>query len=223
MYHLDLTQFSLEAFRRILETEEMLPSRQILKEQIAERFAALESMGINNLQALIDALSTDKKREQFAQKSGLPGDYLVILRRQARGYIPSPVYFKDIPGVAPEYVGRLADAGIKQTKQLFERAWSESKRAALVDATGIPGGALLELVKLSDLARAGWVGPVFARMLYEAGADTLEALAQWEPEALFEKLQAVNRAQNLTKASFSLKDIASCVEMAKALPKVVEY
>jgi hypothetical protein len=32
----------------------------------------------------------------------------------------------------------------------------------------VPGDRLLELVKLSDLARAGWVGPIFARLIYEA-------------------------------------------------------
>ena len=98
----------------------------------------------------------------------------------------------------------------------------------------MPGDRLLELVKLSDLARAGWVGPIFARLIYEAlivdealtdeaGAGTLEALAKQSPEDLFERLQAVNNEQKLTKGSFSVKDIASCIEIAKELPKVIEY
>jgi hypothetical protein len=222
-YHIDLEAFTLEEFRHVLETGDLLPSRVVLKEKISERFAILESMGVGNLKELIGTLSTKKKLEKFSQESGLPEDYLVILRRQARSYIPSPVYLKDIPGVDPRVVERLAAAGIKQTKQLFERARSREDRAELSRQADVPGEVVLELVKMADLARAGWVGPVFVRLLYEAGADTLEALSRQSPDALYEKLLAVNKEQQLTKASFSVKDVASCIETAKALPKVVEY
>lgn len=175
------------------------------------------------MQQLIDALSTKKKRESFAQKTGLSTDYLTILRRQARSYIPTPVHFKDIPEVDPDVVERLAAAGIKHSKHLFERAGTRAQRAELCQQTGIPADTLRELIGLSDLARAGWVGPVFVRMIYETGTDTLEKLAQQQPEALYQSLLAVNAARQFTKASFSLKDAAACIETAQALPKVIEY
>jgi hypothetical protein len=227
-YHLDLEGFSLQRFRHILETSELLPSRQVLKEKISERFAILESMGIRNLKELIDALRTKKKIERFSQESGLPQDYLEILKRQTKIYTPNPISLKDIPGIAPEHIERLAARGLKQTKQLFDRAKSKKDRTELAKVADVPGDVLLELVKLSDLARAGWVGPIFARLIYEAlideaGAGTLEELSKQSPEELFERLQAVNDEQKLTKGSFSVKDIASCIEIAKELPKVIEY
>jgi hypothetical protein len=222
-YHINLSQFTLVQLREIVESGDLLPSRQILGEQVPERFAILESMGINNLQELITALSTKKKVERFAQESGLPLDYLTILRRQAGSYVPGPVYFKDIPGLDPDHVERLASAGIKQTKQLFERTKTRAERADLSEQTGIPADALLELVKLTDLARAGWVGPVFARIIYETGVDSVSKLAEQRPEVLFEKALAVNREQQLTRASFTLKDVKACIETAKSLPKVIEY
>jgi hypothetical protein len=90
-YHIDLERFSLERFRHSLETGEVLPGRRILKEKIAEHFKILESMGIRNLEDLIQALKSSKKLEQFSKKSGLPQDYLVILRREANSHIPKPV------------------------------------------------------------------------------------------------------------------------------------
>lgn len=222
-YHVDLEQFSLERFRHILETGKVLPSRKILKEKIPERFAMLESMGIRNLKELIGALSTKKKVERFSQESGLPQDYLNMLKRQTRIYTPNPVSLKDIPGIAPEYIERLAAVGVKHTKHLFKRAKLERERAELSRLVDVPGDVLLELVKMSDLARAGWVGPIFARLIYEAGADTLEELSKRSPEELFERLRAVNDEQKLTKGSFSVGDIASCIEIAKELPKVIEY
>ena len=117
----DQYYIDLEKFRHILETSEVLPGRRILKENISERFGILESMGIMNLKELIDVLSTTKKVEKFSQESGLPNDYLVILRWEANSYMPKPVNLGDIPGADSDYIERLASAGIKNTKQLFEK------------------------------------------------------------------------------------------------------
>ena len=78
-------------------------------------------------------------------------------------------------------------------------------------------------MSLTDLARAGWVGPVFARIIYETGVDSVSKLAEQRSEVLFEKALAVNREQQLTRASFTLKDVKACIETAKSLPKVIEY
>ncbi len=87
----------------------------------------------------------------------------------------------------------------------------------------VPNDVLLTLVKMSDLARAGYVGPMFARLMYEAGADTLETLAGSSPEALFDKIRAVNDEQKLTKSFFTVKDMATCIEIARELPRVIAY
>lgn len=78
-YHMNLEKFSLDKFKQILKAEEMLPARQILKEDIEERFEILASMGVHNLRDLIDALKTRQKVKDFAQRSGLSLEYLVIL------------------------------------------------------------------------------------------------------------------------------------------------
>jgi hypothetical protein len=224
LYHVDLEQFSLEEFKHILETGRLLPSEKILGEKIPERFATLEALGITNLQDLAQRLKSKKKVEQFAQESELPQDYLTILRRRLGVYTPKPVPLVKFPGVDLEHVERLATAGIKQTKQLFERAKSKQERAELSKLAGVPGDALLELVKLSDLSRASYVGPTFARVIYEAGADTLGKLVDFSPEELCAKMRAVNEEKQLTKAAMpSVEDMAACVGIWKRLPRVIEY
>ena len=223
-YHVNLEQFSLEEFKHILETGRLLPSEKILGEKISERFATLEAMGITNLQDLVGRIKSKKKLEQFAQESGLPQDYLTILRRRVGVYTPKPAPLAKFPGIDPEHVERLATVGIKQTKQLFERAKSKQERAALSELAGVPDDALLELVKLSDLARASYVGPAFARVIYEAGADTLGKLADCSPKELCEKMRAVNEEKQLTKAAMpSVEDMAACVGIWQRLPRAIEY
>jgi hypothetical protein len=222
-YHIDLEKFSLEKFRDILITGEVLPGRKILKEKISERFEILESMGIRNVKELIDALKTKAKVERLSQESGVPKDYLVILRREANSYIPKPVNLKDIPGVDSEYIERLAAFGIKHTKHLFERARFKRDRAELSRLVNVPSDALLELVKLSDLARIGGVGPVFARILLDAGIDTLEKLSNSSADEVFERTIAVNKEKGYTKVMATLKDVKLCINTARELPKVIEY
>ena len=222
-YYLDLQGISLERFKRRLATQELMPGRQILKEEIDARFERLAAMGIENLRDLNDALKNKRKVEAFAQASGLPRDYLVVLRREAQSYMPKPVYLDRIPGVDAGHVAKLAAAGIKHSKHLFERARTGKDRTVLSRTTGVPGGALLELVKLSDLARILGLGPVFVRLFYEVGADTVEKLSRWKPEELSRRAHAMNRERRLSKVVPSLKDITHYVEMARALPKVIEY
>jgi hypothetical protein len=218
-----LTQFSLDHLQHVLETGNLLPSEQILGEDMADRFAVLASMGIANLKHLADRLSTKKKLAQFAEESGLPEKYLVILRRRAGTYKPKPVSLNKLPGIKPQYVERLAAVGIKHSRHLFERAISKQDRAELARLANVPEDALLELVKLSDLVRAPYVGAVYARILYEAGADTLEKLAQSMPDELLARMIAVNEEQQITKAAMPNEDLGPWLETVKLIPRVIEY
>ncbi len=222
-YGIDLEAFSLARFRDSLERGEVLPGRQVLKEEIPERFAVLESMGIDNLKALIDALKAKRRVETFSQASGLPMDYLVILRREANSYVPKPVGLGSFPGIDPGNVENLAALSIKHSKHLFERGRTKGDRVELSRLAKVPGDDLLELVKLSDLARVSGVGPVFARLLFEAEASTVEELAACTPEALSERLVAIVLEMGYTEAMVPLKDVKHCINAARSLPKVIEY
>jgi hypothetical protein len=222
-YYINLMEFSLERFKHILESEEGLPARQILKEDLDARFNVLASMGIRNLSDLTGALSTKRKLQAFSQESGLSIDYLVILRREAKSYIPKPVVLREIPGVNPEDIDKLAAVGIKHSKHLFKRGQTRKEREELAAATGVSMGSLLELAKLSDLARVRGIGAAFTRLFYETGADTIEKLSRWDPEALFQKAHEVNKEKGVTKVVPPLKDFVQYVTIAKDLPKLIEY
>lgn len=223
-YHMDLECFDLESFKTILQTEPLLPSQRILKEQVDERFDILASMGIHTLKDLLTALSTKKKIEKLAQVSGIPEDYLTILRRRAGIYTPDPVALDKFPGIAPEHIQSLAAVGIKDSKQLFVHALTEQARTELSAAANVPGNVLLELVKLSDLVRAPYVGAVWARLFYAAGTDTLKKLAESQPEELCARLKAANDQYQLTKGGMpSVKDMTASLAIYKMIPKVIEY
>ena len=153
----------------------------------------------------------------------MPEKYLVVLRRRAGTYAPKPVPLNKFPGVDQAHVERLGAVGVKHSEHLFARARLKHERAELAAQVNVPEDALLELVKLSDLVRAPYVGPVYARIIYETGADTLEKLAESEPGDLLARMIAVNEEQQITKAAMPDEDLGPWLETVKLIPKVIEY
>jgi hypothetical protein len=119
-YGMDLSQIGLAEFKDQLKAGDLLPSQQVLLEDIDARFQTLAGMGLETLQDVVAALKTKPRLTQFAEKSGLALAYLNILRRKAKSYIPNPVYFRDIPGLDAGHVASLIAAGIKHTRHFFQ-------------------------------------------------------------------------------------------------------
>jgi len=222
-YHINLKDISLDQFKQTLQQAELIPSRRILKEQIDQRFEALQAQGISNLEDLLSAAKSTKKIADLAQNTGLSDEYLIILRREVNALLPQPKNLQDFPGIEPAVIEKLAKRGIRNSKQLFLAARSERERTQLSQAADIDPTKLLELVKLADLSRVYGVGPIFARLLFDAGADTVEFLAQADSEQLFRQLEKKYLEAGYSRVDFKERDIRFCIRMAQDLPKSIEY
>lgn len=222
-YGIDLTTFTLESLQGFLAHGDLLPSHRMLREKLDSHFSNLVAYGIANVQQLVDKLTTKKAVERFASETGIPINYLTILRRHVRGYIPRPINFAEIPGLDEEVVKRLAKVGIKHTKHLFERACCRADRTALMQQAGIAETVMQELIELTDLSRLGWVGPIGVRLFHDAGARTAAVLEALDADACYERVMAVNREQHYTRATITRRDIALIIETARRLPSIIEY
>jgi hypothetical protein len=222
-YHFDLQDISLDQYKQTLKAADLIPSRRILKEEIDRCFSRLQAQGISNLAEFLSAVKSAERISGLARKTDLPVEYLALLRREVNALLPKPNSLRDFPGVDPATVGKLATRGIKNSKQLFENALSKEGRAELARQAGIDPGKLLELVKLSDLSRVYGVGPVFARLLYNTGVDTVEAIARADSPRLFDKLSKAYLAAGKSRVDFKERDIAFCIQMAGRLPRPIEF
>ena len=177
-YHIDLEKYSLTKFKEELIQAEIIPSRKILKDEINLRFEILRDNGVENLQNLSNLLKTPKKTREFAKITGLPEDYLLILRREVNSYQPKPVNLEKFPGVKTDTVQKLKNQGIINTGHLFERVKTPEERNKLAIETGVSDCEILELTKLTDLSRVKWIGPIFARIFVDSGTDTVFKLSK---------------------------------------------
>ena len=97
-YYRDLTKISINDYKEILHSGDLLPSWQVLKEDIDKNMDIIKCQKIQNLEELKTALKDKAKVEIFSEQSGLSVDYLMVLRRVINGYHPKPNRIKDFPG-----------------------------------------------------------------------------------------------------------------------------
>lgn len=143
------------------------------------------------------------------------------LRQQRIKQTPFPL--KDFLKINPQHVEKLGNMGIRNANQMLEAGRTSEKRHDLSTRTSIPAEAILELVKLADLTRIFGVKSIRARLYHDAGIDTVEKMAKWNPDRLrtmlvdFVKRTGFNGIAPLPKeAEFTVKE-------AKRLPKIIEY
>jgi hypothetical protein len=212
-YYIDLEKYSLQKFKSSIQKRDMIPSRVILKERIEERFSRLDANGIKNLKSLINILKTKQKIEMFSKISKLSIEYLTILKREASSYLPNPIRLKDFPGTDPKHIKALENIGIKNTKQLFIKVKTVEELDQISKSTSISIEKLNELISLSDLARLYGVGPVFARLIYDVGIDSVKTFTKYSAEEFISIYE--NKTQK--KADFGTNDINFSIELAKEL------
>ena len=144
-----------------------------------------------------------------------------ILREQRIERQPFPL--SEFRGINPEYVEKLAAVGIRNVKQMLEVGQTERGRAVLSEETGVAGDVILELVKLSDLARIPGVKGIRARLYHDAGVDTIEKMAEWEPEELREMVAEFVERTGFEGIAPLPAEARFTIAQAKRLPKIVEY
>ncbi|OHD55759.1 MAG: hypothetical protein A2Y33_14060 [Spirochaetes bacterium GWF1_51_8] len=222
-FYIDLKAYPVEKYLRVLDGMEMIPSRMILKEDTAARFGLLKNEGIDHLEQLSAALKNPDKISALAKKTGIPEEFLAVLKRELSGFQRPPSLLKEFPGIDPDVIERLEEHGIKNAKQYFEAALTRQDRIALAERYEIGYDTVLDLAKLCGLSRLYGVGPVFARMLVESGTDTTSKVAECDPSALFIKLMKINDEKGYTKAKFRVKDMEFCRVYAGNFPKTDSF
>ena len=134
-----------------------------------------------------------------------------------------PFDLKKFRGVNPEHLDKLASIDIRNVKQMLDSGKTRVSRQNLSEKTGIPLEAILEYVKLSDLARIPGIKGIRARLYFDAGVDTIEKMAEWNPRELREMLIEFVERTGFDGIAPLPKEAEFSVKKAKRLPKIVEY
>jgi predicted flap endonuclease-1-like 5' DNA nuclease len=186
-----------------------------------------------DIEAFFDAIK-DQKRDvnnhlraialyyRFASKPELSA-LASSLRERRISSARKSFELKNIMGVNEKRVKLLEREGIRNADQMLEKGKTPTDRQKLSDKTGIPAEAVLEFVKLADLSRIEGVKDIRARLYCDAGVDTVEKMAKWNPKELrMYLIEFVNRTKFDGIAPLP-KEVKNTIEQAKKLPKIVKY
>jgi len=143
------------------------------------------------------------------------------LRRQRIKQTPFPL--KDFLKINPAHIEKLKAIGIRNAEQMLNAGKTPRNRQGLTEKTGIPAQVILELVRLSDLTRIFGVKSIRARLYYDAGVDTVEKMATWNPDKLRTMLIDFVQKTGFNGIAPLPKEAEFTVKEAKKLPRIVEY
>ena len=129
----------------------------------------------------------------------------------------------DIEGIGEVSAVKLRAAGVHTTEALLERGRTRRGRRELAAMTGFSEKIILEWVNRADMFRIRGIGSQYSDLLEAAGVDTVRELAMRKAETLTETLAKVNAEKNKVNKLPGLKKVRNWIQIAKSLPKGVEY
>jgi hypothetical protein len=215
----DRTVVKVEEFERYLREERGGKQLGVADQKDLEAFvSSIEKEGDMTVKKYLWSIHYYYEYASHEQMSNL-ASYMLneIMSNQA------PLKLKEFRGVGLEYVNKLEAIGIRNAKEMIDAGRTRNGRQELAAKSGVPIGTILELVKLSDLARIQGVKGIRARLYHDAGVDTIEKLAEWEPQELITMLNRFVKETRFNGIAPLPKEAKNTVEMAKRLPRVVEY
>ena len=202
-YVIDTAQIKIADYKELLKTQTLLPSRQILLNNIDENVSRLQSQGIETVSDLLRALASPAKIAELAEKSAIPANYLKILKREAGTLKPKRVLLRDFPDVDPALIESLRKQNISTASDYMQSGLDEND----------------ELYCLCTLSQINGVGPNAARMLYNAGYHTPGAVAAANANTMLDRISADNAAHRYYQGTLGEKDMQFCIDFAKTLEK----
>jgi len=126
---------------------------------------------------------------------------------------------RDFPKVDQDGVKKLSLIGITTANQLLRAGNTQEKLKVISEKSGASQESVIELFKLSNLSRLPGVKKIRCRLFYEAGLDTLTAIAAREPEEVQQIIKDYIDKTGFEGSAPTLSEAHGAVKMARFLPE----
>lgn len=213
-YYVNAEKINLNELRKRIEDTDLVPSRSCLLEDISSRFDALKENGYVTFADLRSALKNAKNIPSISEKTGIPSEYLALLRREIESYFPKPFPISSFDWLPEIDIEKLEKQGYKNTALLFDALNPPEKREELQTALGISHQVIDELSRLVNLTRIQWTSPTAARMLVDVGYYDAKSVSEADADIMCNELDKVNKDSNYFKGKIGLRDIKRWIHAA---------
>jgi predicted flap endonuclease-1-like 5' DNA nuclease len=128
-----------------------------------------------------------------------------------------------IEGVGKKFASKLDNVGIRNTRQLLDKAATRKGRKDLAAECGIEEKLILKWANMCDLMRIKGVGEEYSELLEVAGVDTVKELAKRKADNLHKAMLEANGKRKLVRQPPGASQVESWVTQAKSLDPVMQY
>lgn len=126
-----------------------------------------------------------------------------------------------LDGIGSDYAQNLKQAGIGAPLLLLRRGATIEGRRTIAQDSGLSEELVLHWVHYADLLRVQGLNHEFAALLQSVGIESIDALAQSEPEPLYERMRAGVAISDRPVRIPSYRSLESWIDQARQLPKTV--
>ena len=197
-----------------------------------ERNKVLEEVDTEDIKAYVEKIEREQKSAKgqiyalmnffnFSKNDEL-FQCVRVLRAERTKKVKNVFPLKKFLDINQEHVKKLSDVGIKNVEQMLAAGKTKNQRKQLAIEQDIPEEAILELVKLSDLTRLGYVKAKLSRLYYNSGLDSPQKIAKFEPNELHAFFVKFVKESGWDGMVPNPKDLITNVNSARRLEKVVE-
>ncbi|MEJ2758041.1 MAG: DUF4332 domain-containing protein [Anaerolineales bacterium] len=157
---------------------------------------------------------------QFAENEEMER-YAALLREER--IKRRPFKLKDFRGVDSREVAALNQHGISNINQMLKAGKTKALRQKLAGETSLTEEGIVELVRLSDLARIPGIKSIRARLYLDAGINSVEKMASMTEEEILKVTTRFVQESGFEGVPPLPAEVRYSIDKAKKLPKIVEY
>jgi predicted flap endonuclease-1-like 5' DNA nuclease len=128
-----------------------------------------------------------------------------------------------IEGVGPKFASKLDKVGIRNTKQLLDKAATRKGRKDLAKESSIEEKLILKWANMCDLMRIRGIGEEYSELLEVAGVDTVKELSKRRADNLHKAMLEANEKKKLVRQPPGAAQVESWVTQAKTIEPVMKY
>ncbi len=206
MYFIDETKFTVDLIvQRVLDTN-LIPSLEMLKDDIEIVMVKLKKSGVSNLSDLRAALKTKAKLLKTSAELDINENYLQLLRREIEGWIAKVRKMDEFEWIDEETIKNLKKIGIEDSECAYRMLSTKKSIEKKSEESGVSEALLEEIHAISDLLRIRWLSPHFTRVLYESGY-TISKIQKAEPHKLSDEIDTCNREKKYFKGIIGERDV----------------
>lgn len=227
-----------QTFRRFMKRsgksestiQEALVCLRRFSEHLTEVGSSLDSATENNLEEYAAKIA-DERMIRTAMHSlhycfEFMGRHTMTMKaNQLRSrYLKRPPFrLKDFIGVPSDAISKLNGAGLHNLSQMLEDGKTMEQRRDLSKKLEIPLNVIVEIVKMSDLARIFGLKAIRARLYHDSGVDTIEKMSSMNSEELIRLTSSYIKRSNFNGVPPTPKEAEFTIKEAKRIIQLLEW